>query len=33
LGMSSPHAFLILAGVGLLLLEIIVFTILIYKAK
>lgn len=33
LGMSSPHAFPILAVVGLLLLEIIVFTILIYKAK
>ena len=33
LGMSSPHAFPILAVVGLLLLEIIVFTILIHKAK
>ena len=32
LGMSSPHAFPILAVVGLLLLEIIVFTILIHKA-
>ena len=33
LGMSAPHAFPILAVVGLLLLEIIVFMILIHKAK